>query len=147
MYKNISWLSLLCVVGLVAFWFSAKAGYQIYHYCALNNKVKVQVTDFSVEQIKDHYAVRVGYKFVVENRKYRRKEVLRRHIYKSSWMAQSVIKDLKRQKAWLVWYNKSDIKHATFNKIFPMKVFLYGVVILGLFLYFLILGRYVSRFK
>jgi hypothetical protein len=147
MHKNLIWLSFLAFVFLMMLWFTAIALYAFYSYHQLKVQTTVSSIDWDIQQrSEDAYFFIAHYQFLFQGHTYSGTTSFPNDIYLNRWTAEQ---DLKagRGKQWKVWFDPSYPNHSSLEHHFPVKQIFSAVCLCGLFLYFLWLGFYVSRFK
>ncbi len=143
MHKNAVWIGFLLIVVVIALWFVVKASYGVVAYTRLSTQVEIEVYKWSVEQKKtDQFVVLAHYSF-----EYREKEysgvTATGSLYPNPWAANRAIEKFSEQR-WSVWINPKHPDKAVFRKKFPYKSAFSAVILLGLSIYFFILGTYMG---
>ena len=141
MRRNIIWIVLLLIVVTCALWFITKAGSEVYTYFQLKERAPVVINSWSVEEIKsDRFAVIAHYIFEYQGKTYEGSSSVGGY-YPNPWAAQEGKKQFALKK-WSVWINPKDPHHSTLEKQFPLKKSLSALILIGLAMYFFILGVY-----
>lgn len=143
MHKNAVWIGFLLIVVVIALWFVVKASYGVIAYTRLSTQVEIEVHKWSVEQKKtDQFAVLAHYSFEYEDKEYVG-AMTTGSFYPNPWAANRAIEKFSEQR-WSVWINPKHPNKAVFQKKFPYKSAFSAVILLGLSIYFFILGTYMG---
>jgi hypothetical protein len=141
MQRNAVWGILLLIIVLCALWFIVKAGMGIYRYTQLTMQVPVVIERWEIKEIKsDQFEVRAYYSFKYQGREYQGSGRIG-DLYPNPWAA-SHAKEQFYRGSWRAWFNPKHPDHSLLEKKFPLKRMLSAVILVGLFIYFFILGLY-----
>jgi Protein of unknown function (DUF3592) len=147
MHKNPVWLLFLGIISVIVLWYCGVALYRYYQYITLSEASKAANIEWSVKALSDEqYVVDAHYTFLVKGERYSGDTVFRDEVFLNAWAAEQELPKFSSQ-AWQVWYQPSNLNHSTLQKKFPLKECISAGVLLGLFLYFLWLGFYVTRYQ
>ena len=147
MHKNLWWQAFLIAVFLIVLWYSGTALYRTYNYSRLTAKTTPTSIKWDVLELSDDEFVMEGnYTFEVKGKTFEGNTPLKNSIYKNRWAVEEDLPKMDKVK-WGVWYNPSNPDYSSLQKKFPVKECLSAVFMWVLFLYFLWLGFYVSKFR
>lgn len=142
MNRNRIGLIFLIIVGALATWFIIKAGYDLYTYSRLSERVPVTVEKWSIEELKsDQFVVLAHYSFEYQGKNHVGKGGV--GTYPNPWAAQEAQKQFS-QKKWSVWLDPKHPELAVMQKYFPFKRTLSALILAGLLIYFLTLNKYIQ---
>jgi hypothetical protein len=140
-YKNWIWVGVIGLVAVLALWFVVRAGCEVYRYLQLDKVVEVSVESWSVEERgSNQYAVMATYTYDLGGKNYSGKEQVGGK-YPNPWAAGEAKNRFATQK-WSAWVNPHHPEKSVLEKHFPVKKTVSALVLLGLALYFLLLGLY-----
>lgn len=145
MHKNQMWLAVLAVFALIALWFSATTGYELYWHASMMSKASPKGIQWKVyEKSRDRYALTAVYDFDVRGNIFEGKTSFQQLAFRNQAAAEQAISQYA-QKPWTIWYAALSPQHSTIQKAFPLKSCIYTAILWGLFLYFIWLGWYVEK--
>jgi Protein of unknown function (DUF3592) len=143
MSRNVIWVGCVLLVACLALWFIVKGGYALFSYYQLSTQIPTAIEKWSVEEIKSNqFAVIAHYTFEYKGKNYQEMGRVG-DLYPNPWAAHRAQKQLATQQ-WPAWLNPRHPEKAVLEKKFPYKQAISGGVLIGLLIYFLILGTYVS---
>lgn len=146
MHRNPFWIAFLSLIGLCAMGYTLYAGMQLYHYIRLADRLIPQQVEWSIAKLgEDAFAPEARYQFSLEGKTYQGQTIWHTR-YLNAWAANEAAEKLK-QHTLPVWFDASSPQVSTMDRHFPLKATLYLIMLWGLLLYFIGLGRYVMRFK
>ncbi|MEM1282783.1 MAG: hypothetical protein AAGG81_04440 [Chlamydiota bacterium] len=147
MHKNKIWLIFLGAITLVVIWFCWGTVDQFTHYYSLKAKVSVHDIHWQILKIGDEdYQIQAEYTFEYEGGAYSSLQLFEKTVFPNLWAAEYRLEKMKAKK-WVVWFNPDNPKVSSLTKGFPLKQALSAIVLLGLWLYFVWLGFYVTQFR
>ncbi len=139
---RIVWFGILLLIFSSASWYIFKAGKSIYHYKQLSEEVPVLMEKVEVEKLRENsYAIlaRFSYSF---NQKDFQAEARLSERYPNPWAAESALRRIEG-KSGVAWLNPNRPQQVTLERSFPYKTTISGVVLIGLMIYFMILGYFI----
>jgi hypothetical protein len=147
MSKNYLWQAFLIVVGAIALWYTAIAGYRYYNYVKLTHQAVPLAVDWGVAEVSDEtFIPQASYTFKVRDQTFSGETQWTGEVYRNRWGAEDSLAEFSAQ--WKrVWYNPENPNHSSLYKKFPFKESISAAMLWALWIYFLWLGYYVSRFK
>lgn len=147
MSKGYIWAAFLIVVGAIALWYSAVAGYRYYSYARLTAQTRPLAMDWRVVAVSDEqYIPEASYTFQVGGELFSGQTAWHDQTYRNQWGAEESLPEFSKQ--WRqVWYDSGNPHHSSLQKKFPFKECISAGILWALWLYFVWLGYYVSRFK
>ncbi len=141
MQRNAIWLAFVIIVLGFSVWFIVKAGYDLARYYQFNTEVPIAIEKWEViEKQANKYAVEVAYTYEYEGKDYQGEGQLGDD-YPNPWAASRAVERMKQEK-WGVWIRSSIPDKGLLRRKFPYKAALSAVVLIGLVIYFIILGLY-----
>jgi hypothetical protein len=142
MFKNRLWFTFLAVLGMATVYLTVIAAQALYRY-SVQTKVTDPVTlSWSYQKVSmDVYAPLATFTFAIDGALVEGRTLLSQPLFRDKQVAEQVIQKLQQQ-SWRVWYSPKQVHYATIEKRFPVKKTLYAGIVLGIFLYFAILGYY-----
>jgi hypothetical protein len=147
MPKSTLWQAFLIVVGCIALWYTVMAGYRYYNYARLTAQTSPLSVDWNVVEISEEsFIPQATYTFKVEKEVFSGETTWTGQTYLNRWGAEQSLSEFSSQER-KVWYDASDPHHSSLQKKFPFKESISAGVLWALWLYFLWLSYYVSRFK
>jgi hypothetical protein len=145
MSQNKVWIAILALVGAIALWFCAKALYQVYDYVRFDSQTVAEVESWSVEQVgSDRFALRAVYGFQVGEELYEGESYVPKLVFLNALAAKRRIEELESG-GWAVWYRSRNPALSRLGKVFPYKQCAYALILLGVMVYFIFLGRMAGR--
>lgn len=143
MQKNIIWVTFLLIVTGFSVWFVIKGGYDLIQYYQFNQQIPVSVDKWEVVELEaNKYALSASYSYEFEGKNYTGKAELSRH-YPNPWSAERALVKLKENEQ-AIWINPNNPHKGVLERKFPYKATLSAILLLGLVVYFICLGLYVS---
>lgn len=147
MHKNMVRRCFLALVFASALWYTGMAWYAYYHYSHLNASTKASAVSWEVEEkSEDHHVLKATYQYEVKGHSYSGTFTFQEEPYRNRWSAEQSIKESPAREL-NVWFDSEDPSYSSLEKSFPFKEYVSTIFLWGLFLYFLWLGFYVSRFR
>lgn len=145
MQRNLAWPILLSILSVLVVVFTSLLTIDLYSYQKLREKALLKDIDASVRKIgPSKYGLEVNYSYQVQGKGYCRHQVLKKKSFKNIWLANQAIERMQ-QKEIPVWYNPQEPQKGSLDKAFPFSRLLSTVVLLSIFLYFCLLGRYMLK--
>lgn len=133
------------LVGAVGLWFSAKALYQVYEYASYNGQAMAKVDAWQVEQVgSDRFVLRAAYGFQVGEKLYYGESGVPKLMFLNEMAAERRAAELDPE-GWTVWYAAKNPNRSQLGKVFPYKQCAYAAILLGVLVYFVVLGRLAQR--
>lgn len=145
MNRNRMWISLLFVVGLSVFIFSAKTFFEIYQFISLTDSIPAFEIHPNIVKPKRRggYRLAIDYSYEVEGKVYRKSQPLEKsRYYKNRWAAQEAYLEILKTPH-MVSFKKSYPTHSQLDKSFPFKRVFSCAILVGILVYFFLLGRYI----
>lgn len=144
MYKKALWIGLLTLILGCAVWFVLKASQDLYRYFQYTVQTKASVQAWDIQESSSgHYAVIAHYSYFFNDKTYEGKGQVG-SLYPNPWAAQEAKNRFSRQ-IWHVWINPRSADHSLIEKHFPFKKVVSAALLLGVGIYFLILGVYLRK--
>jgi hypothetical protein len=142
MRRNTIWIALLLIVAFFALWFIFKAGYTLFSYYRLSVQVPVRIENWEVkEKQSDQFAVIAHFYFEYLGKTFQGESEVG-GLYPNPWAANRAQKQFSDQH-FSAWINPKNPQQALLEKKFPYKKVISAALLIGLLLYFFILGSYV----
>jgi hypothetical protein len=127
----------LILIGVPSLVYAFFAGRELLHYFRLDAKVPLESLEVKPIAIdSERYGIQATYTFLGQ----KQVETLTDPLYLNAYAAE---KGGERLKETLdgVWVNSDNLQESSLQKSIPYKKCAYTLILLGLFFYFLILGR------
>ncbi len=145
MHRNPVWIGFLTIIAIITAWFITQAVDDLIDYQALSKQTPVDQVAWEVKKLSEsHYVPRATYNFYVEGDSFNSSTTLDLRSFRNEYGVREDIKKL-REREWNVWYDPDNPSHSALDKWFPLSSALSGGFMLAIFLYFIWLGRYVTR--
>jgi len=148
MHKNIFWQAFLAILFCANIGYSGMALYHYYSYQRLTNQTFV-ISSMNwnvIQHAEDDFTLEAKYKFPIHEKTYEGTTAWPKEHYLNQWAAEERTKHTPSGK-WKVWYDQSNPNHSSLEKQFPYKESISAAILWALFLYFLWLGYYVTKYK
>jgi len=147
MHKNKFWLGFLALITLTMGWFTWQTLSKTKDYFALSDlTTPSSITWSAIKMGEDHYLLSANYSFLLAKKEITKTEILTTPIYPNPWAAE-LAASKQEGKKWHIWYAPNDPKHASLYKHFPTKELISTIILWGVWIYFLWLGFYVTKFS
>lgn len=146
MHSNKYWLGFLMLITLAMVWFTWQTIGKTTDYYTLSNSIDAATIAWSpIKKGDDHYLLSAEYTFHVNNQNIHKKEVLSTPVYPNPWAVEQAASK-QNTKQWKVWYSPDAPQKASLERNFPTKELVSMVILWGVWIYFVCLGFYVTRF-
>lgn len=143
MQKNIIWVTFLLIVTGFSVWFVIKGGYDLIRYYQFNLEIPVSVGRWEIVELEaNKYALSASYSYEFEGKDYMGKAQLSKD-YPNPWSAERALVKFKESEQ-TIWISPRAPQEGVLERSFPYKATLSAVLLLGLVIYFICLGLYVS---
>lgn len=143
---NKVWFLLVFISGAIALWFCSLAIMGSWNYLRLAGKTTALVDTWEVQEINSsRFQVLAHYSYQVLEKSYQGQTFFKEPSYHNRPSAEADIQKLKDFE-WDVWFDPKHPEVSSLQRIFPFKDCIYGLLTLGVFIYFLIL-RYFTFSK
>lgn len=145
MQRNLTWPIFLSVISILLVIFTSLLSIDLYKYRKLTHTaVLIEKEAALIKLGTSKYKIEMDYAYKVQGSKYSRHQILTNRSYKNIWVANKVIDSFKENES-LVWYSPREPQLGTLYKVFPYKRLFSTVILLGIFLYFCLLSRYMLK--
>ncbi|NGX60706.1 MAG: hypothetical protein K940chlam9_00173 [Chlamydiae bacterium] len=142
MNKNAVWVSFVLLVSVTALWFVVKGGHAFYNYVQLDVTTIAKVESFEVVELgTEQFALQVGYTYEYKGREYTGQNPLGSS-FPNPWAAQKALEKRGELEEIPIWISSKHPTRSVLEKHFPAKRVLSALVLLGLVIYFVVLGLY-----
>ncbi|GEM_PF-2709058 len=145
MNKNRIWTVLLSLVFLGALLFSSRAFVELYQFLSLNESTQVHSMEPNIKKLNNgRYSLKIRYNYLVKQQSYTREQTVTKYPYKNRLVAQETFAELQAapHKA---WYSEKHPEKGKFDKSFPIKGLFSAGLLIGISIYFYLLGRYMFK--
>ncbi len=130
---------LLSVAGLITAGFLVSASLDLWAHMRLEKKTIAKVDKWKIiEKGASKFALKAHYTFEVQGKTHHGKTIFSKPYHLNRISAEKQIK-IYTARQWPVWYQHSHPQHSSIEHLFPVKKCLYGLMVLGVFLYFVYL--------
>lgn len=147
MHSNLLYRGFLAAIFLTSLWYTGIAAYRYYTFSSLTAQTHPLSMQWTVHEVaEDDFYLEAAYSFNVDNKSFNGKTAWPRLFYRNKWAAEKDAPHMEKQHQ-IIWFNPHNPNHSSLQKSFPIKECISAVFLWGLFLYFLWLGYYVTKFK
>lgn len=145
MYQNKLWIGMLALVVAITLWFGGKASWGVYNYLRVDQTAVGQVESLAIKQVgSDRFVLRAVYGFQAEGEFYEGESALPKLFFLNELAAKQRMERLDREN-WTIWYRSKNPQVSQIGRVFPYKQCVYAVILVGVFGYFILLGRMAAR--
>jgi len=147
--RNFFWIIILAMLGIAMLWLGGKSSYRLYQYVWVYRQcAEAKIEAWSVQQRESNYGIYVHYTFSVKGVVCEGEGFVQGCQFPNPWVAKSVMERLQNKHVDLrVWYNPKDCSKNVVEKSFPWKDCVYFMILVGIYVYFIFLRRYVELGK
>ena len=146
LYRNPFWIFFLGLVAFCTLAYTSYTLFQLYNYQRFTRTVIPQQIDWSVLAMnEDNFIPQAHYQFIFQGQVFKGHTLLKEH-YLNAWAAREAI-DRLQQTSLLVWFDSTSPLTSTLERNFPIKTFLYTLLLWGLLIYLIWLNQQVLRYK
>lgn len=132
---------------LATLWFGCNVLYDLWIYWRLDQKTSARVEAWDVREISSsQFAIEATYCFVAKEKEWKGKTVFQKPYHLNRPSVEKALKEKSKQPQ-MVWYNLSNPKFNSLERIFPYKKCFYTVVSLGVLVYYLGLNYYLASLQ
>jgi hypothetical protein len=127
---------LLAISGGCALWFAGSSCLDLWTYSRLDVRYPAKIFKWEIERKSASQFVLIAH-FIYEVRgeTYQGKTRLKKPYYLNEASAEAKVKEFET-KCWAVWVDASFPQFSSLERSFPLKNVLYGVICLGILVYF-----------
>lgn len=129
------WTFLFMAAGLITAWFGGQAAYKLWEYSRLDSHAAATIKDWRVRQKGSSYLIQAAYTYQVKGIDYRGKSTFEKPVYLNRDSAEADIEKWAHLQ-WQVWVDTKNPARSTFQKMFPYKSSIYGLISLSVLIYF-----------
>lgn len=145
-HRNPYWLSFIGCVLLCAMLYSGYTLFYLYQYLRLDLSLSPKKIEWSIAQEKaDAFVPVANYTFDFRGKTYTG-ETHWQEAFLNQWAADEAISRLKNQSI-QVWFDSSSPSYSTLQKVFPLKISLYTLMLWGLIAYLVWLDHSMIRYR
>lgn len=132
------WIGLLIVTSLISVFFLGVAGGSLKSYFSLNSKARVLSINWDiVEKAPDSFALSASYMFLTAtHQEIKGGSEFNKPYFLNRLSAEQAVRELQ-DKTWEVFYDKTNPRISSLQKIFPFKECAQALITLGIFIYFI----------
>lgn len=146
MHRNKIWIAFLTLITFAVIWFTWGTANKLKDYLTYTASSDILDINWKIHKINEEkYDLEAVYSYKIDDKIYQNKIIINQEIYQNPWAAEQAVTQQVAKK-WKAWYDPNSPTHSTIVKTFPMKELISTAVLLGLWLYFIWLGFYVTRF-
>lgn len=147
MHSNLLFRAFLICVFLITIWYTITAIYRYHNYSSLSGQTRPLSMQFSVKEVaEDEFYLEASYTFQANGRSFTGKSDWPRMPYLNRWAAEKDEPYIEKTHQ-TVWFDPQNPKNSSLQNNFPFKECISAIFLWGLFLYFVWLGFYVTKFK
>ena len=132
------WIILLALTGGLALWVGGSATFSLWRYNQISSEVPAQIAKTEVIPVKSKYALRVTYSYSFGGKKYHRAQILPKPYYLNRNSADRA----RLARSGMIssaWIDAKSPQISSLERELPLRLLVYGIAVLGVFLYFLYL--------
>ena len=136
---------MVAVVAAMTLWFGGKALWGVYNYLRVDQTAVGQVESWAIDRVgSDRFVLRAAYGFQVGGELYEGESVLPKLVFLNDLAAQQRMDRLEKE-GWTIWYSSKKPSISRIGRVFPYKQCVYAVILLGVLVYFIVLGLIGAR--
>jgi hypothetical protein len=118
--------------------FGGKAAVGLWNYFELREHTQAEIHSWQIEEKNSSkFLIAAGYTFSREGKVYQARTLFKEPAFLNRLSAEDELKSWKNYR-WAAWFNPSKPENSSLQKLFPYKDAAYGLISLGVFLYFLL---------
>jgi hypothetical protein len=137
---------IITLVGTFAAWFMTQVCRDLFQYYSLRQRVNVQIVEIDIREVKNNkFYIIAKYSYAFREKKYLGEGNLG-DTYLNIWAAREAQKKLTVLQGLNGWLDPNHPEKSSIVKNFPLKKTISATILLGLTIYFLILG-YIVKVK
>jgi hypothetical protein len=145
MQRNLIWPIFLSVISVLLVVFTSLLSIDLYQYRHLSHNAVLKEKEGAVRKLGvSKYQIEIDYSYEVQGNKFTRHQILKKKSYKNIWLANQAIDNFKENES-LVWYNPREPHMGSLSNAFPYRRLFSTTILLGIFLYFCLLSRYMLK--
>jgi hypothetical protein len=142
---SILWKLFLGAIAGVALFFSAEALTKVSYYVSLDKKAKAHVTHWEVREKGDEAFAIVGeYTFSLRGKELTGETEFAEPYFLNEISAKKAVEKLKTE-SWTVFFSGKNPEKSSLQRFFPFLTCIRAFLVLGVFVYFLFLGRWFKK--
>ncbi|MCB1180957.1 MAG: hypothetical protein KDK55_02910 [Chlamydiia bacterium] len=141
MHRNAIWIAFILILCSLSTWFGINAYFALHQYFQLKESAPATIIAWKTKNVKNNRTLLLAtFNFVY-----------REHIitgespvapsFPNPWAAEKAQSYLAKKK-WTAFFHPHHLDQATLQKKFPTKLSVSALVMIGLLIYFISLGRY-----
>ncbi len=147
MSRNRIWTVLVSLVFLGTLLYSSRAFIELYQFLSLNESTQVRFIEPHIQKLSNgRYRLKVRYHYSVKEQSYSREQTVTKYPFKNRWAAQDTFAKLQ-EISHTAWYSEKYPEKGKFNKSFPIKGLFSAGLLIGISIYFYLLGRYMFKIE
>ena len=128
----------LIILALPTFWFVGKGGYELFCFMKRDQVTEAQVNHWEIKEINALFVPVAISVYEVNGVSYQTTTSLKTLSALNRPAAEEDLANYRTQK-WQVWYDSKHPEDGSLEHLFPLKSILYGLITLGLFVYFCVI--------
>jgi hypothetical protein len=139
---NMLWKVFLAAIAGVALVFSVGAFIEVLHYASLNQEAKALVSHWEIrEKGTSAFSITGSYVFFLKGKEVAGKTELAKPYFLNERAAKEAVDKLKKE-SWTVFYEAGHPEKSSLQRFFPFLACIRSFLALGVFVYFILLGRW-----
>ncbi|MEI6242185.1 MAG: DUF3592 domain-containing protein [Chlamydiota bacterium] len=140
-------LFLFVFLAFLTLWFLGQALIELQSYLRLSQKTQAHIDRWEIVETKGgKYSIQAVYHYEIQGKEYINENSFQKHPFLNKYSAKETLQDFAK-KTWEAWYDPNDPGFSQLFKEFPVKSGVRGLIVLGIFLYFVFLyGRMKKKF-
>jgi hypothetical protein len=127
---------LFIIITGFTLWFGGKAAYELWGYFRLDTSAPAEIKGWDIKEAgSSRFFVTADYKFTIQGKCFEGKTIFKQPVFLSRLCAEGE-KNKWATYPYRVWYDSSNPRASSLQKIFPFKSMMYGLLTLGVLIYF-----------
>ncbi len=144
---SILWKLFLGAIAVISLFFSVEAVTKVAHYISLDKVAKAHVNHWEVrEKGSEAFAIIGGYTFSLKGKEVKGETEFAAPYFLNERAAKEAVEKLKTE-SWTVFFSEKNPEKNSLQRFFPFLTCIRAFLVLGVFVYFLLLGRWFKKKK
>ena len=134
---NWALIPILATSGMLL-WFGGKAAFELWNYFELQDHTQAEISSLKIEEKSaSKFLIAAVYTYEWKGKIYHGNTLFKEPAFLNRLSAEDELRSWKNYR-WAAWFNPSKPENSSLQKLFPYKDATYGLISLGVFLYFLL---------
>ena len=145
MHRNGFFRIFLLLLGVFTLFYVTKATLQLWPYLRYSATAEAQIENWQARKVgSDHYGLWADYSYCVGDQDFTSHGRLQGHAYRNLFAAEEAIEEMGPLK---VYFSPRKPQKSTLEHYISLRRLFYAAILVGILIYFLILGRLVGLGK